>query len=349
MERKVIDISVHNGDIDFKKVKSQVDGVIIRCGYGSDIKSQDDKKWKQNVEGCIDNDIPFGVYIYSYAKTNEMAISEAEHVIRLIKPYKDKLSYPIYYDLEEDGTQKGAVERARAFAKVLTDAGYKVGMYANQNWWDNYLVGLNEFTKWVAKYGINDGKPHTKPNIKGMDIWQYTSVGKVDGIKGNVDMNICYRDFGSVNTPQNNQNKKTIEEVALDVIKGIYGDGSTRKSKLTEEGYDYDKVQKKVNELLKASQCKSDEEIAEEVLKGLWEDGDKRKKKLVAAGYDYDKIQDIVNQKVSQRNKVYHTIQSGETLSGIANRYGTSISELQKLNGIKDVNTIYAGTTIRVK
>ena len=65
MERKVIDISVHNGDIDFKKVKSQVDGVIIRCGYGSDIKSQDDKKWKQNVEGCIDNDIPFGVYIYS--------------------------------------------------------------------------------------------------------------------------------------------------------------------------------------------------------------------------------------------------------------------------------------------
>lgn len=168
MERKVIDISVHNGDIDFKKVKSHVDGVIIRCGYGSDIKSQDDKKWKQNVEGCIDNGIPFGVYIYSYAKTNEMAISEAEHVIRLVKPYKDKLSYPVYYDLEEDGTQKGAVERARTFAKVLTDAGYVVGMYANQNWWDNYLVGLNEFTKWVAKYGINDGKPHTKPNIKGM-------------------------------------------------------------------------------------------------------------------------------------------------------------------------------------
>lgn len=311
MERKVIDISVHNGDIDFKKVKSQVDGVIIRCGYGSDIASQDDKKWKQNVEGCIDNGIPFGVYIYSYAKTNEMAISEAEHVIRLVKPYKDKLSYPVYYDLEEDGTQKGAVERARAFAKVLTDAGYVVGIYANQNWWDNYLVGLNEFTKWVAKYGINDGKPHTKPNIKGMDIWQYTSVGKVDGIKGNVDMNICYKDFGTSKSDKPNDDKrKTPEEIAKEIINDI------------------------------------DNKV--------WGTGEERKKRVEAAGYNYKEVQAIVNEKLKNDKdkgdkKVYYEIKEGDTLTHIANKFNTTVSKLQKLNGIENPDRIFAGKTIRVK
>ena len=311
MERKVIDISVHNGDIDFKKVKSQVDGVIIRCGYGSDIKSQDDKKWKQNVEGCINNGIPFGVYIYSYAKTNEMAISEAEHVIRLVKPYKDKLSYPVYYDLEEDGTQKGAVERARVFAKVLTDAGYVVGMYANQNWWDNYLVGLNEFTKWVAKYGINDGKPHTKPNIKGMDIWQYTSVGKVDGIKGNVDMNICYKDFDTSKSDKPNDDKrKTPEEIA--------------------------------------------DEIIADIDNKVWGAGEERKKRVEAAGYVYKEVQAIVNEKLKNNKdkdnkKVYYEIKEGDTLTHIANKFNTTVSKLQKLNGIENPDRIFAGKTIRVK
>ena len=311
MERKVIDISVHNGDIDFKKVKSQVDGVIIRCGYGSDIKSQDDKKWKQNVEGCIDNDIPFGVYIYSYAKTNEMAISEAEHVIRLVKPYKDKLSYPVYYDLEEDGTQKGAVERARAFAKVLTDAGYVVGMYANKNWWDNYLVGLNEFTKWVAKYGINDGKPHTKPNIKGMDIWQYTSVGNIDGIKGNVDMNICYRDFDTSKSDKPNDDKRKIPEEIAD-------------------------------------------EIIADIGNKVWGTGEERKKRVEAAGYVYKEVQAIVNEKLKNdkdkgNKKVYYEIKEGDTLTHIANKFNTTVSKLQKLNGIENPDRIFAGKTIRVK
>lgn len=311
MERKVIDISVHNGDIDFKKVKSKVDGVIIRCGYGSDIKSQDDKKWKQNVEGCINNGIPFGVYIYSYAKTNEMAISEAEHVIRLVKPYKDKLSYPVYYDLEEDGTQKGAVERARVFAKVLTDAEYVVGMYANKNWWDNYLVGLNEFTKWVAKYGVNDGKPHAKPNIKGMDIWQYTSVGKVDGIKGNVDMNICYKDFDNSKSDKPNDDKrKTPEEIA--------------------------------------------DEIIADIDNKVWDTGEERKKRVETAGYVYKEVQAIVNEKLKNNKdkgnkKVYYEIKEGDTLTHIANKFNTTVSKLQKLNGIENPDRIFAGKTIRVK
>lgn len=196
MEKKLIDVSKHQGVIDWAKVKaSGIGGAIIRCGYGDNITSQDDSKFRINVEGCIANGIPFGVYIYSYAKTNEQAKSEAEHVLRLLAPYANKMQYPVYLDLEEAGTEQGAVERANIFGGIIEGAGYWCGVYANEYWWTNHLKGLERFTKWVAKYGVNDGKQNAKPSVSGCDIWQYTSVGSVPGINGNVDMNVCYWDL----------------------------------------------------------------------------------------------------------------------------------------------------------
>lgn len=196
MELKLIDVSYHNGEINWSEVKNHVDGAIIRCGYGSDIEKQDDKMFHENVKGCIDNGIPFGVYLYSYAKDVDRAKSEAAHVLRLLAPYKDKLSYPVYYDLEESGTESGAVERAVAFGNIIEANGYWCGIYANLHWWDNYLKeDLNRFTKWVARYGTNDGNPHLKPRVSGCDMWQYSSRGSVPGISGDVDVNICYRDI----------------------------------------------------------------------------------------------------------------------------------------------------------
>ncbi len=208
MELKVIDLSYHNGNVDFAKVKAQVDGIILRCGYGSDIVSQDDKKFKEYAEACVKHDIPFGVYLYSYAKTMADAKSEAEHCLRLLEPYKDKLQYPVYLDLEEAGTELGAVDRALVFGEIIERNGYWCGIYANEYWWNKPLAGgnLDRFTKWVAKYGANDGVPHEKPNISGAyDIWQYSSTGKVAGISGNVDMNICYRDFPDEIRPEATQ------------------------------------------------------------------------------------------------------------------------------------------------
>ncbi len=197
MERKLIDVSYHDGKIDWTQVKNHVDGAIIRCGYRRDMKNQEDKRFKENVKGCIENGIPFGVYLYSYATTLEEAKSEAEHALRLVEPYKQNLSYPVYYDLEEKGTEDRAVERAITFGNIIESKGHYCGIYANQNWWNTYLKdSLNRFTKWVAKYGANDGIPHEKPSISGTyDIWQYSSRGSVPGISGNVDMNICYRDL----------------------------------------------------------------------------------------------------------------------------------------------------------
>lgn len=193
---KIIDISKHNGVIDFSKLKSQIDGVIIRLGYGDDLVTQDDMRFKSYVSECIKYGIPFGFYIYSYAKTIDQAKSEAEHCLRLAKPYKDKLSFPIYLDLEEAGTEKGAVQRAIVFGEIIERNGYWCGVYANEYWWKKYLGdSLDRFTKWVASYGRNNGIPNDKPKIKGLDIWQYTSVGMVSGINGNVDLNMCYRDF----------------------------------------------------------------------------------------------------------------------------------------------------------
>ena len=91
MSDLVIDVSKHQGAIDWAAVKSsgQIYGAIIRCGFGSDLKKQDDSRFVENVEGCIKNGIPFGVYLYSYAKTNAEIDSEVKHTIRLVEPYKD--------------------------------------------------------------------------------------------------------------------------------------------------------------------------------------------------------------------------------------------------------------------
>ena len=216
MELKLIDVSTHQGKIDWKEVKKHIDGAIIRCGYGRDIISQDDRRYVENVEACIKYNIPFGVYLYSYAKDLDGAKSEAKHVLRLLEPYKNDLSYPVYYDLEEAGTENGAVERALAFGEIIEAEGYWCGIYANQYWWRTYLKnGLDRYTKWVAKY--SDEKPS---GISGTyDIWQYSSKGSVPGIEGNVDMNICYRDFPAAikkTTTKTEEKKETEEEVEID-------------------------------------------------------------------------------------------------------------------------------------
>lgn len=190
----IIDVSIHNGSINWAKVKAAgVTGAIIRCGYGRDLKRQDDARFTANIEGAISQGLRVGVYIYSYAKTIESAKSEAAHVLRLIEPYKTNISLPIYYDLEEKGTESGAKERAIVFGDIVEKAGYWVGIYASLSWFTTYLKGLDRFTKWIAAWGANTGKPGTKPAIS-CDLWQYTSNARVNGINGRVDASELFND-----------------------------------------------------------------------------------------------------------------------------------------------------------
>ena len=249
MKKILIDVSEYQGVIDWEKVMPHIDGAILRCGYGGDYEDQDDSMFRYNADECTRLGIPFGVYLYSYAKSIQAAQYEADHVLRLIKGYK--LSYPVYLDLEQSGTEYGAVERANVFGDIIEDAGYWCGIYANLNWWENYLKdGLERFTKWVAQY--NRVCEYTGSNL---DIWQYTDKGNLIGIKGNVDMNECYRDF-----PAEIQGgakvgveaiKKTVDELVEEVLDGLWGDDDDRKNRLLAAGHDYDAVQDAVNAKLK--------------------------------------------------------------------------------------------------
>lgn len=106
----------------------------------------------------------------------------------------------------------------------------------------------------------------------------------------------------SGNTSSNTTNKKTLEEIAKEVIQGKWGNGTARKEALTKAGYDYDAIQNKVNELLynsKKPSKKTIDEIAREVILGKWGNGEDRKKALIEAGYDYNAVQKRVNEILS--------------------------------------------------
>ena len=333
---RVIDVSEHQGTINWDAVKGHIDGAILRCGYGDNIASQDDKQWKRNADECTRLGIPFGVYIYSYATSDAQARSEAEHVLRLVNGYK--LSYPIYLDLEQAGTETGAIQRANIFGDIIENAGYLCGVYANTNWWTNYLVGLERFVKWVAQYNSVCTYQGT------YDIWQYTSGGSVPGISGNVDMNHCYRDYpteitgGDIKpTPPAVAPSGSTLDLVVGVMQGKYGDGDARKNAL---GNRYNEVQNMINYIASASV----DTLVKEVYAGKYGNGDTRK---AALGNRYNEVQNRID--VSSGGAVYYTVQSGDTLSGIATKYGTTYQHLADLNGIVNPNLIYAGQKIRVK
>lgn len=195
--KRIIDVSEHQGVINWEKVKADgIDGAIIRCGFGQNKTGQDDKQFKRNADECSRLNIPFGVYLYSYAKTAAKAQGEAEHALRLVKGYK--LALPIFYDLEEQFTETVAAAKARIFTDIITRAGYTAGVYASLSWFKNYLKNYADGWRWVAAWGTNSGEPQTKP-AGTVDVWQYTSRGTVAGINGRVDANLLYRDFiGSI-------------------------------------------------------------------------------------------------------------------------------------------------------
>ena len=195
--RKGIDVSEHNGTIDWDKVKAAgIDYAIIRCGYGDDYSFQDDIQWQRNVSECERLGIPYGVYIYSYATDTTMAASEAQHVLRLTSGHN--LTYPVYFDMEDNstlGSDFGAI--AQTFCSTIQNAGYAVGVYANLNWWNNYLTDarFEQWYRWVAQYNI-------ECDYTGIyAMWQYSSNEYVDGISGRVDMNYL------IGTPANHGDK----------------------------------------------------------------------------------------------------------------------------------------------
>lgn len=212
-----IDVSHNNGTIQWEEVlrSQQIDYAILRVGYGMDQTDQDDQQWSYNSAECERLGIPYGVYLYSYATTTERAVSEANHVIRLIQG--KKLDYPIYYDMEDDSTKNLSkaqhAANAKAFFDTLKAAGYtNVGVYANKDWFESRLTDslFSQYPRWIAQYA--DACTYQKS----YHMWQFTESEKVPGITGAVDMNYKIGNWGSsvVFAPKVSMNKTSLSLTA---------------------------------------------------------------------------------------------------------------------------------------
>lgn len=190
-----IDVSRHNGKIDWNAVKaSGVDYVIIRCGYRGSATGAliEDQNFRTNIKGATAAGLKVGVYVFSQAVNEVEAVKEASLAVSLVKGYN--LTYPIFIDTEQSGGRADKIDKAtrtavvNAFCQTVASAGYKPGIYASKTWFEDKLnMGAVASCKiWLAQYA-------SSPTYKGKyDMWQYSDKGKISGISTNVDLNYSY-------------------------------------------------------------------------------------------------------------------------------------------------------------
>ena len=196
MPKKGIDVSYANGPINWSKAKSDVEFAIIRSSFGSDLPSQTDNYFFQNATGCVKNNVPFGIYHFAYFVDTDTAVAEADFAIRLANEYAEHVRF-IALDIEEDseryanrvGKYPNWTECAVVFLERIKKAGFTPVLYSNQNWLLNKLnyEKLRPYKLWYAAPGASAPKYECA-------IWQNSWTGRINGINGDVDMNVCYDD-----------------------------------------------------------------------------------------------------------------------------------------------------------
>ena len=200
MSKYGIDVSENQGTIDWGQVKA--DGVSFAILRSVKRNLSADLYFEANYRGCRGNGIPVGIYKYSYALTEEEAKKEAEAVLRLLSGRS--LELPVFIDVE-DASQRALptgtlTAIVRTFLETVEAGGYQTGIYCNLDWYQ-HVLDVSAFAGrdfWIARYGKNDGQPAEAYRPSVGICWQYTSKGRVDGISGNVDLNLLYKDYGTV-------------------------------------------------------------------------------------------------------------------------------------------------------
>ena len=195
---KGIDVSKWQGDIDWGKVKAAgIQFAMVRLGYGSadGTACGIDNYFEKNVANAIKAGVHVGCYFYSYAKSVEAAKKEAAFVVGVLNKYKGAFTYPVAFDLE-DNSQTGLgkdtlTNMVIAFGDAIEKAGFYAALYSNLNWLTHYLDDskLTRFDHWLAQWA-------SAPTYTGaFGMWQSSSTGKVNGINGNVDTDVAYKDY----------------------------------------------------------------------------------------------------------------------------------------------------------
>lgn len=187
-----VDVSEWNGDIDWKAAKADgVEYAFIRCGFGKDNPKQDDKYFHINMQNALEAGVKVGVYFYAYATDYDSAEAEAKHCLRLVEEYRDKIAFPVFYDVEEQQNVPRIADVVNGFINTMNYYGYNCGVYTGGSWYSAYFKNISCDYIWLAYWGSDDGVPHKKPEY--CDVWQYSSRGSVDGIGNNcVDVDILY-------------------------------------------------------------------------------------------------------------------------------------------------------------
>lgn len=219
-----IDISEFNGNVDIAALKGQIDFVIIRCGYGSDYEYQDDTEFEANVRKCEAAEIPYGVYLYSYAQTVEMAKSEAAHTLRLLSGKRPL--YGVWYDVEDSALPTGEqlIDNIIAYCDAVQAAGYYCGIYSFLYLMQTRLNNprLAAYDRWVAQW--NDTLDYTGD----AGMWQFTNNGMLNGKR--FDMNRAFRDYPSIirGMEGTDMTRDEVAELARNEAERVYQANETR-------------------------------------------------------------------------------------------------------------------------
>ena len=194
-----IDVSFWNGKIDWSEVASSgISFAIIRCGYRGSSAGMlvRDSAVETNITGAKNAGLKVGLYFFSQAVNEAEAVEEASMAVQIAKSYG--ISLPVFLDVESSGGRGDAISASQrtaniaAFCRTVQNAGLSAGVYANTNWFNEKINtgALTSYHIWLAQYAASPSYSRTR-----YDLWQYSSTGKVNGIDGDVDLNISYRSY----------------------------------------------------------------------------------------------------------------------------------------------------------
>ena len=337
---KGIDISKYQAGINLSNIKNAgYNFVIIRAGYtgwGDGESKAKDPNFETFYNQAKSAGLGVGAYYFTIATSYQEGVEEAEWLYNNCLRGK-QFDYPIYIDVEDDTGGKQYLRKAgknattqgiKGFCETMEKLGYYVGIYASDISGFKDMMNINELTdydKWVARYGA-------KPSyVISYGMWQTTSSGRVNGYNGNLDLNEAYKDYpniitenglngyskgaqtgtqtGSQTTNTSNTSETVYTVVSGDTLSGIASKYGTTYQKLAE----YNGISNP----------------------NLIYPGQKIKIPSSSGNYEY--------------KQTYYTIQSGDNLTKIASKFGTTVNQLVAWNNIANPNLIYAGKSIRVK
>lgn len=337
MAYKGPDISAWQGNIDIKAIASQVDFFIFR-GFAGRTK---DSKVDRDVNLAIECGKPYGLYIYSYALNTAQAREEAQRLITLANSYSVKPSF-LCIDMEDaDGyKRRNRMPSNQTLKDICTvegeafeQAGYYAMVYASSSWFNNQLAGLTRFDKWVAHWPTSGGKQKgmaTSPdgeNASRCGIWQFTSDGHLNGYNGRLDMNYAYKDF----VLGKQSNPAPVVNPEPPVIQ-------TSNSYIVQSGDCLSKIGSKLGVNWKDIASLNGITSPYVIYVG---------QSLIIPG-NQPAPQPTPEPTPVQNNSQTYIVKSGDTLSAIAAKFGTTYQKIAADNGIANPNLIHPGQELRI-